>query len=113
MPKVEFEKIRLAVTAISKDIVATIPNKEGNIMLHKHDVTCDFLQCIIDFGANSRWNIVGGDANDKKYEVACLEKKGYKRAIYSRKEVIELMADAIKDNITAQTLEDWIFKNLQ
>ncbi len=66
MPKVELTNIRLAVTAISKNVVATIPSKDNRTMLHKHDVTSDFLKCIIDYGANTRWNISGGD--EKEYE---------------------------------------------
>lgn len=45
--KVDLEKIRLAVTAITNTVVATIPNKDGLTMRHKHDVTSDFLKCII------------------------------------------------------------------
>jgi len=33
MPKVELEKIRLAVTAITQNIVATIPSKDGITIL--------------------------------------------------------------------------------
>jgi hypothetical protein len=50
MPKVELTKIRLAVTAVTKTIIATIPSKDGTTALHKHDVTSDFLKCIIDYG---------------------------------------------------------------
>jgi len=113
MPKVELEKIRLAVTVITQNIVATIPSKDGITMLHKHDVTSDFLKCIIDYGANKKWNIAGGDEGDKEYEVACVEKKGYKRALFSRKDVRELLAKAISDGMgDTVSVEQWIEKNL-
>ncbi len=89
--KVELSKIRLAVTAITKSIVATIPSKDNKTMRHKHDVSSDFLKCIIDYGANQRWNITGGDEGDKEYEVACIEKKGFKQALYTRNEVIKIL----------------------
>ena len=114
MPKVELGKIRLAVTAISKNIVVTIPSKDNRTMLHKHDVTSDFLKCIIDYGANSRWNIAGGDEGDKEYEVAVVEKNGYKKVLYSRKEVIKLLAQAIKNGMGEKiNVEQWAKQNLK
>lgn len=112
MPKVELENIRLAVTAISQNIVATIPSKDGITMLHKHDVTSDFLRCIIDYGANKKWNIAGGNEGDKEYEVACVEKNGYKRALYTRKEFGKLLAQAITEIGENINIEQWINKNL-
>jgi hypothetical protein len=111
MPKVELEKIRLAVTAITQNIVATIPSKDGITMLHKHDVTSDFLKCIIDYGANKKWNIAGGDKDDEEYEVACVAKKGYKRALYSRKDVRGLLAKFVADKGNKNT-DKWIEENL-
>ena len=111
MPKVELEKIRLAVTAITQNIVATIPSKDGVTMLHKHDVTSDFLKCIIDYGANKKWNITG--EADKIYEVACVVKNGYKRALFSRKDVRALLAQSVADGIGDNvSVEQWIEKNL-
>jgi hypothetical protein len=115
MPKVELEKIRLAVTAITNTVVATIPSKDNRTMLHKHDVTSDFLKCIIDYGANSRWNIAGEEgSNVKEYEVACVEKKRYKRVLYTRKEVVKLLAEMIKDDVGEKiNLEQWMEKKLK
>ena len=112
MAKVELEKIRLAVTAITQNIVVTIPSKDNRTMLHKHDVTSDFLKCIIDYGANKKWNITGGDDNTE-YEVACVAKNGRKRALYTHKDVIKLLKLAIKNDIDGKIdLEQWIERNL-
>lgn len=112
--KVELEKIRLAVSAINENVMVTIPSKDGLRMLHKHDVTSDFLKCIIDYGANKRWNIAGGDKDDKEYEVACVEKKGFKKVLYSRKDVIKLLSEVIKQDVGEKVnLEQWIKNNLQ
>ncbi len=113
MPKVDLEKTRLAVTAITKNIVVTIPSKDGITMLHKHDVTSDFLKCIIDYGKNARWNIAGGDEGDKEYEVACVETKGHKRALFSRKDFKELLVKAISDGVVDKlSAEQWMDKNI-
>lgn len=112
--KVDLEKIRLAVTAITNNVVATIPNKDGLTMRHKHDVTSDFLKCIIDYGANSKFNIAGGGKGDKEYQVAIIEKKGFKNSLYSRKELIKILADAVKDGIGENvSVDEWIKKNLK
>lgn len=112
MAKVELTKIRLAVTAITQNIVATIPSKDNRTMLYKHDVTSDFLKCIIDYGANKKWNITGGDDNTE-YEVACVAKNGYKRALYSRKDVRKLLEQMIKDDVGEKiNVEQWVEKNL-
>lgn len=111
--KVELEKIRLAVTAISKNVVATIPNKDGLTMRHKHDVTSDFLHCIIDYGANTKFNISGGNKDDKEYQVAIKEKK-FKNELYTRKEVVGFLKDAEKQYfINKIEIDTWIKDNLK
>ena len=112
MAKVELENIRLAVTAITKSVVASIPNKAGTIMLHKHDVTGDFLRCIIDYGANTIWDITT-EAGADAYQVACVKKEVHKKALYSRKEVIKLLSQAVKDNVGEDiSLEQWAKKKM-
>lgn len=113
MAKVDITKIRLGVTAITKNIVAMIPNKAGTMSLHKHDVTSDFLKCIIDYGKNSRWNITGEGSTENEYEVACLEKKGFKKVLFSRKDVIKLLTEAVKDGVGETiSLDEWAAKKL-
>lgn len=112
--KVELEKIRLAVTAISNNVVVSIPSKDGITMLHKHDVTSDFLQCIIDYGANTRFNIIGGGKDAKEFQVMVKEKNKYKNETFSRNEVIKFLSNAVKDGIGNETsVEQWIEKNLK
>lgn len=116
MPKVELSKIRLAVTAIEQRVVVTIPSKDGFTMLHKHDVSSDFLKCIIDFGANKKWDIVRTPLNAEKpaetYEVACIDKKGYKKAIYPRKDVAKLLVGAINAGVSKENIDEWIANKL-
>ena len=112
--KVDLEKIRLAVTAISNKVVATIPSKDGITMLHKHDVTSDFLKCIIDYGANTMFTIAGGDAGDKEYQVAIKEKTGFKNVLFSRKQVLKLLSDAVKSGVGDDiSLEKFTKENLK
>ncbi len=99
MAKVELEKIRLAVTAIGQKVVATIPNKAGTIMLHKHNVHSDFLKCILEFGANSRFDITDPEKVHPTYEVAVVDKKGYEKALYSRRDVLKLLDKAISEGL--------------
>lgn len=113
MPKVELTKIRLAVTAISKQICATIPNKAGNMMLQKHDVSSDFFKCIVDYGKNARFNIETEDKSDESFQVIVKETCGFKRAVFSRQEVIDLFKKAKKEGVGKKiSLEDWIEEKL-
>jgi hypothetical protein len=112
MAKVELEKIRLAVTAIDKKICATIPNKAGNMMLHKQDVSSDFQKCIIDFGGNTRWTISAGDGQNE-YEVVCVGKKGFERNVFTRKDVKKLLTKAVMDSIGDKvSVDKWFDENL-
>lgn len=114
MAKVELTKIRLAVTAIGKQIVATIPNKAGTMMLHKHDVSSDFFKCIVDWGANSRFNIVGEEGKAQEFQVMVKERGGFKNAIFSRKEAIKLLTDAVKAGVGEKvSVEKWVEENMK
>lgn len=113
MAKVELEKIRLAVTAISNTVVATIPSKNGITMLHKHDVHSDFLKCIVDYGKNSRFNIAGEKGEAEEFQVAVVPKGKYKKALYTRKDVVKLLAEAVKDEVGEKiNVEQWVEKKL-
>lgn len=112
--KVELEKIRLAVTAISKQIVATIPSKDNKTMLHKHDVSSDFFKCIIDYGASTKFNIATKSGNGKEYQVAVVEKGEFKDALYSRGKVIKLLKKFLKEGGGVSLfVDDFIKKNLK
>ena len=114
--KVELSQIRLAVTAISKQIVATIPAKDGLTMKHKHDVSSDFLKCIIDYGKNTRFNISGGAKGEPEYQVIIKEKTGFKNEVFSRKEVVEFLKELFKEtNISFKDefIDEFIKKNLK
>ena len=103
--KVELEEIRLAVTAIEKKVVILIPNKDGITIKHKKDVTSDFFKAIIDYGANTKFNISG----EKEYEVAVIEKKGFKNPLYSRNEVVKLLTNAVKSEVGEKiSIEKWV-----
>lgn len=113
MAKVELENIRLAVTAIGKQIVATIPNKDGLTMKHKHDVSSDFFKCIVDYGKNSRFNIAGEEGKAEEFQVGVVPRNGWKQAIYTRKEVRKLLEKMIVDEVGEKiNLEQWVEKNL-
>jgi hypothetical protein len=114
MAKVELTKIRLAVTAIEKIIVATIPNKAGTMMLHKHDVSSDFFKCIIDWGANSRFNIAGEEGKAEEYQVMVIKRKGFENATFSRKEAVKLLSKAVSDGVgDTISLEKWVEENMK
>ena len=114
MAKVELEKIRLAVTAISNTVVATIPSKDGITMLHKHDVHSDFLKCVVDYGKNSRFNIAGEKGEAEEYQVAVIPRGKYKQALYTRKDVVKLMQKMIVEFIGEDTsIQSFIDENLK
>jgi hypothetical protein len=113
MPKVELTKIRLAVTAITETVVATIPSKNGITMLHKQDVHSDFLRCIIDFGANTRFNI-SAPKGEKAYQVMVAEKGKHKNEIYRRNKVLSLIKQACEATADGKiALDDWVKENLK
>lgn len=97
--KVDIEKTRLAVAVLSEQVYITIPSKDGKFMKHRHDLTSDFLRCIVDYGKGKRFDIYGENGIASTCEVAVLEKSGYKRVLYTRKEVLKLLAQAIKEDI--------------
>ncbi len=114
MAKVELGKIRLAVTAISNNVVVTIPSKDGRTMLHKHDVHSDFLKCIIDYGKNSRFNIAVEDGSEKEYQVAVVPKGKFKKALYTRKDILKLLEKSIIDGMGDEvSLDKWAELNLK
>lgn len=114
MAKVELSKIRLAVTAISKSVVATIPNRDGLTMKHKHDVTSDFLQAIIDYGKNTRFNISIEGQGGKECQVCVKELTEFKNEIFTRKEVIELFGKFISDVVGKDIpYNKWVEDNLK
>jgi len=120
--KVDLEKIRLAVTAITNSVVATIPNKDGKTMRCKHDVTSDFLKCIVEYGKNTRFNIDTDDENKGTdvYQVVVVPLKNHKTEILTRKEVITLLkefrkdeAKSRKDNGCTLDVDNWAIDNLK
>lgn len=114
MAKVELTKIRLAVTAISNTVVATIPSKNGITMLHKQDVHSDFLKCVVDYGKNSRFNIAGENGEATEYQVAVVPRGKHKQALYTRKDVIKLMERMIVEDVGEKiSLEKWLEQNLK
>ncbi|MEK7499781.1 MAG: hypothetical protein AAB649_04210, partial [Patescibacteria group bacterium] len=89
--KVELEKLRLAVTAVGKRVVIGIPDG-AQAMKHKHDVTSDFNKALVDYGLNLRRSISG---DGKNYEMAVTEDKDGLKQLYSRKEVIKKLTQAV------------------
>ena len=65
--KVELEEIRLAVSAISKDVCVGTLNKDKIRFNNKKDVTSDFIKAVIEWGGGYKQIIT--DGNDK-WEIA-------------------------------------------
>jgi len=70
--KVELEKVRLSMTAITEDVCVGIPSKDNKSFEHKHNVTNDFIKTVIDWCGGYKRTITGGG---KKYEITCKEIK--------------------------------------
>jgi hypothetical protein len=58
--KVELEKIRLGMAAISEDIIIGIPSKDKISFNHKKVVTSDFIKTVIDWCGIHKRTITGG-----------------------------------------------------
>lgn len=112
--KVDIEKTRLAVAVLSEQVYITIPSKNGKFMKHRHDLTSDFLRCIVDYGAGKRFDIAGADGVAPTFEVCVLEKKGFKKVLYSRNDVLKLLAKFVKDEGGEKiNVEQWAKNNLK
>ena len=70
--KVDLEKVRLSMTAITEDVCVGIPDKDNQSFKHKHIVTNDFIKTVIDWCGGYKRTINGGG---KKYEITCKEIK--------------------------------------
>jgi hypothetical protein len=70
--KVDLEKVRLSMTAMTEDVCVGIPDKDNQSFVHKHNVTNDFIKTVIDWCGGYKRTISGGG---KKYEITCKEIK--------------------------------------
>lgn len=67
----QIEKLRLGVTALTDQVYAGIPDKDGKSFRESVDVTSDFLKCVLDWCAKPQIISCG----DKKWEVTVKEIK--------------------------------------
>ncbi len=70
--KVDLEKLRLAVTALSDQVHVGIPEKDEKSFKDSVDITNDFIQCVIDWCSGYKRTISGCG---KKYEITVREIK--------------------------------------
>ena len=70
--KVDLEKVRIGMVAITEDVCVGIPDKDNMSFKHKHIVTNDFIKTVIDWCGRYKRTITGGG---KKYEITCKEVK--------------------------------------
>ena len=70
--KVDLEKVRLSVTAITEEVCVGILEKDNLSFRHKHNVTNDFIKAVSDWCGGYKRTINGGG---KKYEITCKEIK--------------------------------------
>ena len=60
------------MTAIGEKVCVGLPDKDGISFKEKHDVTSDFIKCVVEWGGGYRRTITVGD---KKWEVVVKEIK--------------------------------------
>lgn len=70
--KVDLEKVRLGMTALTEEVFVGIPERDNQSFKHKHNLTNDFIKTVIDWCGGYKRTIVGGG---KKYEIICREIK--------------------------------------
>lgn len=112
--KVELDDVRLGVSAISKEVYVTIPNKDNFTMKHKKNVHSDFLKCIIDYAKGTRFTIANADEKGKEYQVGVIAKKNFVNALFTRTEVLELLSEAVRVGVGDEmSLEKFIEEKLK
>lgn len=62
--KVDLEKLRLGVTAMTDEIVVGIPSKDNKSLLHQKVVTNDFIAALIDWNGGCRRIITSSDGTE-------------------------------------------------
>lgn len=76
--KVELEKLRLSMTALTETIVVGIPSKDNISMLHQKDITNDFIATLIEWNGNARRTVTGSDGTEWEITVREIMKGGQK-----------------------------------
>ena len=71
--KVELDKVRLSMSALTEEIFVGTLSNDGKSFKHKKNITNDFIKALIDWGGGYRRTITAGD---KKWEVTVKELKG-------------------------------------